>query len=60
MAKNVQANIKLHLFHMLAKKCSMSFRLGFNSVWTESFQKYKLDLEKAEETEIELSTTFGS
>ena len=32
MAKNVQANIKLHLFHMLAKKCSMSFKLGFNSM----------------------------
>ena len=28
-----------------------SFKLGFNRMWTENFQKYKLDLEKAEETD---------
>ena len=29
-----------------------SFKLGFSSTWTENFQLYKLDLEKAEEPEI--------
>ena len=30
------------------------------SMWTKSFQIYKLDLEKAEESEIKLSTNTGS
>ena len=34
---------------MLAKSCSKSFKLGLNSMWTEKFQMYKLNLEKAEE-----------
>ena len=34
---------------MLAKSCSKSFKLGLNSIWTENFQMYKLNLEKAEE-----------
>ena len=33
---------------------------GFNSTWTENFQMYKLDLEKAEEPEIQLPTIAGS
>ena len=28
--------------------------MGFNSMWTEKFQMYKIDLEKAEEPEIKL------
>ena len=28
--------------------------LGFNHMWTENFQMFKLDLEKAEEPEIKL------
>ena len=36
----------------LARSCSKSFKLGFSSIWTEKFQMYKLDLEKAEEPEI--------
>ena len=28
--------------------CSKFFKLGFNSTWTENFQMYKVDLEKAE------------
>ena len=49
IAKNVQTTIQLHSFHMLAKSCSKSFKLGLNSIWTENFQMYKLNLEKAEE-----------
>ena len=29
-------------------------------MWTVNFQIFKLDLEKAEEPEIKLSTSFGS
>ena len=35
-------------------------KLGFNSTWTENFQMFKLDLEKAEEPEIKLLTSAGS
>ena len=31
-----------------------------NSMWTENFQMFKLDLEKAEEPEIKLPTAIGS
>ena len=34
-------------FHMLLKSCSKSSKLDFNSMWTENFQMYKLNLEKA-------------
>ena len=34
--------------------------MAFNSIWTENFQIYKLGLEKAEEPEIKLPTSFGS
>ena len=37
-----------------------SFKLGFNSMWGKNFQMYKLDLEKAEEPEIKLSTSIRS
>ena len=60
MPKNVQATTQLHSFHMLARSCSKSFKLGFNSVWTKDFQVFKLDLEKAEEPEIKLPTFAGS
>ena len=45
---------------MLARQCSKSFKLGFNSMWIENFQVYELDLEKAEEPEIKLPTSAGS
>ena len=55
-----QTTTQLHSFHTLAKECSKSFKLGFNSIWTKNFQMYKLDLEKAEEPEIKLPTSTGS
>ena len=58
--KNVQTTTQLHLFHMLARSCSKSSKLGFNSTCTVNFQVFKLDLEKAEETEIKLPTSTGS
>ena len=35
-------------------------KLGFNSILTENFQMYNVDLEKAEEPEIKLPTSIGS
>ena len=60
MPKNVQTTTKLHLSHMLAKKCSKFSKLGFNNTWTMNFQMFKLDLEKAEEPEIKLPTSARS
>ena len=34
--------------------------IGFNNIWTKSFQIHKLDLEKAKESEIKLPASFGS
>ena len=45
---------------MLVRLCSKSFKLPFNSMRTENFQMYRLDLEKAEEPEIKLPTSTGS
>ena len=59
-AKNVQITAQLHSSHMLAKYCSKFSKLGFNSTWTEKFQMFKLDLEKAEEPEIKLPTSAES
>ena len=36
MPKNVQTTIQLHSFHMLARLCSKSFKLGFSSIWTKN------------------------
>ena len=35
-------------------------KLGFNSMQIVNFQMYKLGLEKAEESQIKLSTSVGS
>ena len=60
MPKNVQTTEQLCSLHMLARLCSKSFKLGFSSMWTENFQMYQLDLEKAEEADIKLPTFGGS
>ena len=54
-----QRMFQLCLFHMLARLCSESFKLGFSSLWTKNFQMFKLDLEKAEEPGIKLPTFAG-
>ena len=53
--KSIQTTAQLHSFHMLARSCSKSFKLGFNSRGPKNFQMYKLDLEKTEEPEVKLS-----
>ena len=52
MPKNVEITVQLHSFHILARLCSKSFKLGISSMRTKNFQMFKLDLEKAEEPEI--------
>ena len=59
MPRKVQTTSRLHSFHVLAKQCSKSFKIGFNNS-AGNFQMYKLDLEKAEEPEIKLPTSVGS
>ena len=56
MPKNAQTTAQLHSFHTLTKPCSKFSTPGFNSMQTVNFQMFKLDLEKAGETEIKLST----
>ena len=62
MPKNFQTTKKKksHSLHMLTRLCSKFFKIGFCGMWTESIQIYNLDLEKAEEPEIKLSTFAGS
>ena len=64
MPKNAQTTAHCTHFtceqgHAEKKKKKKSFKLGFSSIWTKNFQKYKLDLEKAEEPEIKLPTSIG-
>ena len=60
MSKNVQTTTQLHSFHMLARLCTKSFKVGFTSTWTEKFQMTKLVFKEAEEPEIKLPTFIGS
>ena len=53
MPKNVQTTAQLHSSHTLAKQCSKFSNPGFNSTWTKNFQMFKLDLEKAEESDCQ-------
>ena len=46
MPKNVQTTTQMHSFHKLAKSCSKSFKLGFNSMWTEKFQMVQAGFRK--------------
>ena len=60
MPKNVQTTVQPHSSHRLAKQCSKFSKPGFNSMWTVNLQIFKLDLEKADESEIKLPTSVGS
>ena len=42
------------------EECTKFSKLGFNSLWTENFQVFKMDLEKKEEPEIKLLIFIGS
>ena len=60
MPRNAQTTSQLHSSHTLVKWCSKFSKLGFSNTWTMSFQMFKLDLEKAEKSEIKLPTSVRS
>ena len=60
MPKDVQITVQLNSFHILARLCSKSLKLGFSSRWIKNFQMCKLDLAKAGEPEIKFPTSVGS
>ena len=60
MPKNAQTSIQLHSSHTLGKQCSKFSKPGLNSMWTINLQMFKLNLVKAEEPEIKLTTSIGS
>ena len=60
MPNNVPTITQLYSSHTLAKWCSKFSKPGFNSMWTEDFQMFKLVLEKAEDPEIKFPTSIGS
>ena len=60
MPKNAQTTAQLHSSHTLVKYCPKFSKPGFNNKWTANFLMLKLDLEKAEEPEIKLTTSTGS
>ena len=59
-AKECSTTTQLYSFHTLAEYRSKLSNWGFNSMWTENFQTFKLVLEKAVEAEIKLPTSAGS
>ena len=60
VSRNVQTIIQLHLSHRLANNAQNSPSQASTVCETMNFQMFKLDLEKAEEPEIKLSTSIGS
>ena len=56
MPQNVQTTVQLCSFHMLARLCSKSSKIGFSSIWTENFQMYKLGLEKGGGTRDQIAS----
>ena len=54
MPKDFQTTAKLHSFYTLAKQFLKFSKLGFNRTWTNNFQIFKLDFEKADGQEIKL------
>ena len=59
MPKNVQTTVQLCSFCMLVWLCSKSFKIGFSNILTMNFQMYKMDLGKAEQSKIKLTTIDG-
>ena len=57
---NPEEGLCQRMLKLESRFCSKSFKLGFNSRWTENLQMYELGLEKAEEPEIKLPTSTGS
>ena len=59
-AKNVQTNPTVTFTSHASKIMLKGLKTGFNNMWTENFQVYKLSLEKEEEPEVNFPTFMGS
>ena len=59
-AKECSNYCTVALISHASKKCSKFSKPGFSNTWTMNFHMFKLDLEKAEEPEINLPTSDGS
>ena len=59
MTKNVQT-FNNHTLELVGKVMLKILQARLNKTWTKSFQMFKLDLEKAEESELKLPTPIGS
>ena len=51
---------KIALISHASKVMLKSSKQGFNSIWIMNLQMYKLNLERAEESDIKLTTSAGS
>ena len=49
MPNSIQIILQLHSFHMISRLCSKSLKLSFSRTWTENFQIFRLDSEKADD-----------
>ena len=59
-AKECSNSCTIALISHASKVMLNILQTRLNSTWTKNFQMFKLDLEKAEEPEIKLPTSFGS
>ena len=59
-AKECSSYCTIALISHVSKILLKIFHVRLNSMWTMNFQMFKLYLEKAEEPEIKLPTSFGS
>ena len=59
-AKECSNYCTIAVISQASKIMSKILQARFNSIWTENFYMYKLNLEKAEEPEIKLPTSSGS
>ena len=60
MAKKIHTTSQFLSSHTLAKQCFKLSKSSFSSTWTVNFQMFKLNLEKAEEPEINCQHQSGN
>ena len=49
MPNNIKIILQLHSFHLLSRLWAKSLKLSFSRTWTENFQIFRLDSEKADD-----------
>ena len=58
MPKNVQITVQLHLFHMRARLCLKSFKLGFNKYVDTELPYVQAEFRKGRGTRDQIATTL--